>query len=486
MLWACVPAGVSVPPPGGLDEFATVVVVERRGPPEARTVQAERIALESGQLPERHARQDLEAVLLFYRESLEELGLEAGPVEPGPETAHPLAPHRVESFSGDDLRWQTQADDPLVEWALPYLLPHPCSVKPQHRGYRPRELEGLEDPADGRLPAFTLLVPLDETRALLASGTGRFFRLEWPFGAEPSLTPVQTSTLDYHLSAFRAGDVIQLGGLGARTARASVPPLLEDPPRLMLEAERTLAERSPGLEHAIVSISGDPRGATDLFFMTESTEVFHWGEDGVRPLGPMDERQPRFRPRADLELRGRKLAWIAPGRAVAAWDHDADQESEASPVELDLEGRRSPLPVPLPPHGEAVSVPSVVFDPEFGLFVSQTYRDGVSTRGRIFQRSKDDEAWRRFAALDFAVRDMVPGPGSVFAVGGFLSAFGWAGAGQRAQRGFDFTLRRGDERCLWFRPNGRQRLAARFGPGRLLSTGTTVGNDPPWVFMLQE
>lgn len=485
LLAACLPAGVVVPPPEAELTLRSAVVIERSSEAGTARTRAERLSLEPGELPRRTIREDTESRWLLYEESLESLGLEPGPFPSSNDPTRWLTPRRAIAFSDPLEGWQSHGVDALDEWARPFQHPYPCAERFRAQGYRPMELERVEDPPDGRHPAFTAMAVLDDTRVLLGSATGRFFRVTWPRGGASSIEPVQTSTLNYHLSAFRAGDTIHLGGTGARIARAPVAPLLGDPPRLVLEGERRLAERPDDLDHAIVSISGPPGDDRELFFMAEDTEVFHLEGDEPRTLGRLDPRSPPFDPLIDREARARQVAWVGARRAVAVWFQDELSTADPGPIELDADGARRASPFPRPLEGRRASATSVAFDAEQGLYVAQSYAEGTSTRARIYRRRPSSEDWEPFARLDIAVQSMVPLPSAVLAVGAALSLDARAGGGVLAHRGFEFSASAQDTRCLWFRPNGRQRLAISFGPDRWLSTGTTAPADPPWLFALE-
>lgn len=477
---ACVPGGISVPAPSVERTFQSAVVVERDGREDAPRIRAERVALEPGTLPSRRLRADSESLWMLYEESLE--ALELSPGAAAAQEGGWLAPRRIERLEDAELGWQSLRAEDLPAWARPFQHPYACPPRRQHGGFRPLPLEQTESPMDGRRPAFTSMIVLDESQVLLGSGTGRFYRVRWPRGGEPELDPVETATANYSWSALRVGDELYLGGTGARFVRAPVPPLLEDPPRLVWSEERRLAERPATIDHAIVSISGDPSGAPDVFFMTESTEVFHLGRDGVRALGRMEGTTRPFDPTVDRALRARQIAWVSPSRGLVAWAHEDDPSEATGPVELHADGTRTRHPLPRPPGAARVSATSVAFHPELGAFVAQSYTEQLASRAEVYWRPLGARAWERFARLDVMVRDMVPDQSAVFVVG---DALAFAGGGHLAPRGFDYAAAEDDQRCLWFRPNGPQRLAASFGAGRWLSTGSSVPDDPPWLFMLE-
>lgn len=438
--------------------------------------------MEGSRFPELFLGSEVEVALFFYEESLEELELARGPIAASNDKAGRLRADRLEHLLVSTAEWRSLDPGEAPEWTAPFIPRLPCRVPQKKREHRFAELSREFQPSGGLLPALTTLVPLDETHALVASFVGLFYRFDWPREGEPRLVTVLSSTVNYHLAGFRQGDAIYLGGTGARVAEAELAPLLEDPPRLVLRREIVLADRPHTIDHAVVSISGDPDGAEDLFFMAESTEVFHLGPDGVRELGPMDARMPAFSLTEDRQLRARQIAWVAPGRAVAAWFYDENHRSEPGPVLLSADGDRSGLPLPAAAAEFFASATSVAFDPSHGLFVARSSFENGGLRAEIFRRGILSDPWHSFALVEFAVQNMVPEQSAVFAVGAVRIFAQTPGAGMRAQRGFDFQDPGEKDRCLWFHANERQRLVARMAPGRLLSTGTTVEADPPWIF----
>ena len=441
-------------------------------------VRAEILSIEGDVLPERATAANAEMIWLLYEESLSELGLTEGPWLPSEELAGVLMPRRAVQLSQAELLFEELPTNALPEWARPYLLHLPCSEAANTRLHDSWEFLSEFQTHDGRLPATTLLVALDETRALAASAVGLFYRIDWPIGGPVSVTQVVTATSNYNFSAFRSGDSLYLGGTGSRVAKASIGPLLEDPPRLVLDEEFALAERPPNIDTAVVSISGDPSGALDLFLMTENTEVFHWDGTRATRLGAMDPRSVPFVPEVDLELRARQLAWVEPGKAIATWFRAENSIGETGPALLSLGAPPRPSPLPSSTDFGIGFSSSAVYQEGLGIYAVWTSFEDGGLRSEIFHKHSLGEDWRSYANLDFAVLDMLPSRSSVFATGAHFMFPEWQGRTVRAQRGFHFDADPEPKRCLWARTGGRQRLAIRMGEKRMISAGT-VGREQP-------
>jgi hypothetical protein len=477
---------MTAPPPEGALGFGSVLVIERSTLEGRGVPRAELFALEDDVLPTRTVSRETEMLWLFYDETPGELDLEEGVHDPANHETGALAPSRALRISGTEPEWEELDADAWPEWVRPFFLRLPCRTVVQTRKHTFADRLSEFQPNDGRLPAMTLLVALDDTRALVASAVGRFYRLDWPPGGALILTPVETATTNYHLGGFKSGDVLYLGGTGTRVAKAPVAPLLTDTPRLEFGEELVLADRPDTIDHAVVSISGDPSGVTDLFFMTESTEVYHLGPSGTKALGAMDARRPPFIAEVDRELRPRQVAWVGAGEAVAAWFHDGQSVGEPGPVLVSAGGIHTPLSFPSLTDDILAFSSSAVFRAEHGLFAARTTFEGGGLRSEIFRKATPAAEWVSFALVDYAVVDMVPSRSAVFATGGYFFAGNWFGTVMRAQRGFRFQDVTEADRCLGLRPHGRQRLVIRLGPKRMVSTGTTGKLDPEWIFTHEE
>lgn len=159
---------MTAPPPEGALGFGSVLVIERSTLEGRGVPRAELFALEDDVLPTRTVSRETEMLWLFYDETPGELDLEEGVHDPANHETGALAPSRALRISGTEPEWEELDADAWPEWVRPFFLRLPCRTVVQTRKHTFADRLSEFQPNDGRLPAMTLLVALDDTRALVA------------------------------------------------------------------------------------------------------------------------------------------------------------------------------------------------------------------------------------------------------------------------------------------------------------------------------
>lgn len=309
---------------------------------------------------------------LGYRESLAELGLKAGPLTltgPGLPLPTPSTIARLDVSGGSPGPWTALAEPPSEVRDITVSELVKCAAYATPTYFR---LSGTERAVP------TLLLKLDESRALIADSDGKFFEVS-PDSAR-RLTELSTSTP--HFAGFRRGDgELWLAGPNGRVAHGN-------PTTGFLPA--------PSLNHATsgLKITGAPAGqALELFALTTSLAIEHF--DGQRWRVLVEESGSAALPSRI------GLAWIGPGRVAVI----GARSNEV--WEVDLNGTITAVRLP-------VTLPDALFSianlEGFGPIAASRY-------GAIFRRT---DRWDSFPMLPTLARVdvMMPIDGRGFLAGG--------------------------------------------------------------------